>query len=234
MRELMPDSWQTEEGPSSCCHSSRPKRSGLITDIARWTECYASLVAVLSTAHPDKTPHKTPHFMAYLKTIVHASRNFEGSVWASYDMAFHRQAASSGSYDWATIDTALYNEAFTGRTKAVPRCRYCLSDYHNAADCHFGPAQPLEDTIVPKFKTPGPSRRDTRDAVELCGLFNHQEGNRCRYSHCRYAHICAKCHTGPHPAAECGRRGNKACTPTSFSLSPCKARDTVNTPSIIV
>lgn len=106
----MLDSWQTKDGPSSCCHFSRPKRSSLITNIARWTECYASLVAVLSTAHPDKKPH----FMAYLKTIVHTSHIFEGLAWALYDMAFRHQVASSGSYNWVTIDTALYNEAFMG------------------------------------------------------------------------------------------------------------------------
>lgn len=62
--------------------------------------------------------------MAYLKTTVHVSRNFEGAVWACYDTAYHCQATNRESYDWADIDTALYNAVFTGRAKALPHCRY--------------------------------------------------------------------------------------------------------------
>ena len=71
MHELLPDTWRMEDQRDSCCRSTRPKR-GLVTDIALWTECYASLVAVLATKHPDKAPQ----FMCYLRTIVRASRNF--------------------------------------------------------------------------------------------------------------------------------------------------------------
>ena len=131
MREMLPDAWVMDDQPTSCCRSSKPRRGGLITDIQLWVEGYASLVAVLTTEHPDKAPH----FMAYLKTIVHASRNFEGSAWASYDAAYRRKAASTQSFDWAVIDSALYSEAFTGRARTLPRCRYCLSDTHHSQEC---------------------------------------------------------------------------------------------------
>ena len=84
--ELLPETWQVEtEG--SCCHAKRPRRS-LVTDINVWTECFATMAAILAAAFPAKAPH----FFAYLRTITKASRTFESSAWASYDMAFRRQA----------------------------------------------------------------------------------------------------------------------------------------------
>ena len=99
MYELLPEMWRIEELHDSSCRSSRPRR-GLITDISLWTECYASLVAILTT----KFPEKALQFMCYLRTIVRASRNFEGTAWVSYDAAYRRQAANRKSLDWAAID----------------------------------------------------------------------------------------------------------------------------------
>ena len=127
--ELLPESWRVEtEG--TCCHTKRPRR-GLVTDINVWTECFATMAAILSSAFPLKAPH----FFAYLRTITKASRTFEGPAWASYDMAFRRQAANRGSLDWGVVDAALFSEAFAGRVKAIPRCRYCLADTHVSHDC---------------------------------------------------------------------------------------------------
>ena len=108
-----------------------------MTNLALWTVCYAMLVAVLASRFPEKTPH----FMAYLRTITRASRNFEGAAWASYDMAYRRQAANQHSLDWATIDTALYNEGFTRRARAIPHCRFCLVDSHESQDCFYAPEE---------------------------------------------------------------------------------------------
>ena len=86
-------------------------------------------------------PEKTPHFMAYLRTITRASRNFEGAAWVSYDMEFRHQAANHRSLDWGVIDTALYNEAFTGRVRLILRYRFCLADSHDSRECTFGPEE---------------------------------------------------------------------------------------------
>ena len=99
-----------------------------MTSFTLQVECYASLVAILTARYPEKTPH----FMAYLRTITRASRNFEGAAWVLYDMEFRRQAANHRSLDWGVIDTALYNEAFTGRARLIPRCRFCLADSHDS------------------------------------------------------------------------------------------------------
>ncbi len=196
MWELLPESWRLEPTSEGCCRSQRPRR-GLVTDFSLWTECYASLVAILAAQHPEKTPH----FMAYLRTITRAAHNFEGTAWASYDMAYRRQAANHKSLDWAVIDPALYNEAFTGRAKTIPRCRCCLADSHESRECAFAPEERKGGgRPVPQSQDRGSS---SAGAVDVCRLYNKPTGNQCRYKFCRYAHVCAKCRRGAHPAAEC-------------------------------
>lgn len=95
MREMFPNAWVMNDQPISCCCSSKLRRGKLVMDIHLWVEGYASLVAVLTTKHPDKAPH----FMAYLETILHVSRNFEGSAWASYDAEYWRKATSTQSFN---------------------------------------------------------------------------------------------------------------------------------------
>lgn len=214
MRELLPESWHTEEAKESCCRTPRPRRGGLVTDITLWTECYASLVAVLTTKYPEKAPH----FMDYMRTIVRASRTFEGSAWASYDAAYRRRAANLRSLHWAKGNSALFNEAFAGRGKILARCVHCLAETHESKDCFYAPQEEL-----PPHKQPRPasgwglgagagrlsraSGSGSPGGVELCGLFNKPTGNHCTFRWCRYAHICARCRRGPHPAAECTHGG---------------------------
>ena len=117
-----------------CCHTRRSSCS-LVTHFPLWTECYGTLVAVLSIQYAEKTPH----FMAYLRKITHGSRTFEGEAWASHDKAHRRQAANQRSLDWGVLDPTLYNEAFTGRAKLIPRCCYCLADNYGTKYCAFTP-----------------------------------------------------------------------------------------------
>jgi hypothetical protein len=88
MWELLPEMWLIET-ESTCCHFKCLRRA-LLTDVTVWTECYATLAAVLSAAYPDKAPQ----LFAYLWTITKASRTFDSAAWLSYDMAFRRQAAN--------------------------------------------------------------------------------------------------------------------------------------------
>ena len=203
MWELLPESWRLESTESGCCNPRRPRR-GLVTSFPLWVECYASLVAILAARYPEKTPH----FMAYLRTITRASRNFDGTAWASYDMAYRRQAANQRSLDWGIIDSALYNEAFTGRARLISRCRFCLADSHDSRECSFG----LEERSPPARAPYTYTHRDQK-SVQICQLFNKPGGNACRYKHCRYAHLCSKCRRGPHPAAECSARYGRSPSP---------------------
>ena len=172
MWELLPESWRLESTESGCCNPRRSRR-GLVTSFPLCMECYASLVAILAAQYPEKTPH----FMAHLRTITRASRNFEGAAWASYDMAFQRQAANQCSLDWGVIDSALYNEAFTGRARLIPRCRFCLADSHNSRECTFGPEERYLPARAP-YSSAHSSVLDQR-LVQICQLFNKPGGNAC-------------------------------------------------------
>jgi hypothetical protein len=212
--ELLPETWQVEtEG--TCCHTKRPRRS-LVTNINVWTECFATMAAILAVAFPSKAPH----FFAYLCTITKASRTFESAAWATYDMAYRRQAANRGSLDWGIVDAALYNEAFAAREKQIPRCQYCLADTHSSRECLHAPADPLPSGTshgangrpLRAPRSSGPATR-LASSVDICWLFNALGGPRCKFLQCRYAHLCSKCKRGPHPAAESPERRQQA-TPT--------------------
>ena len=127
---------------------------------------------------------------------------------ASHDAAFRRQAANRKSLDWAVIDPTIYNEAFTGRAKSLPRCRYCLAETHDSKDCQYAPGDEPPPSNFPRAAWGHPAAERDRTlgkAVELCDLFNRPDGNRCTFRWCRYAHMCAKCKRGPHPASECSK-----------------------------
>ncbi len=131
---------------------------------------------MLSTRHPDKGPQ----LLAYLRTIVRASRNFEGPMWASYDACYHRQEANQRSLDWAKVDSSLYSQAFTGRARIVPRCRYCLDNAHHSRDRVYAPPTTSENVQRPPrpVSRNGHAGQDSPrgTAVEVCRLFNKPRG----------------------------------------------------------
>ena len=177
MAELVPDAWRfQEEEAGKCCHGAkRVPRRGPVTDIMLWVECYSTLVAVLTTKHPEKAPN----LMAYLKTIVKAQRAFHGDGWVSYDMTFRRQAANTKSLDWEKVDFTLFNETFAGRAKIVNRCKFCLSEHHASAECMYAPETKSGSNPPP---TPPPARRgpqEQRQPGQVCLLFN----NRVEFNH---------------------------------------------------
>ena len=132
MAELLPDFWNTEEDSTLCCsHSRRRSRKCPITNILTWLESYSSLVSVLATMYPLHVGN----FMAYQRTIIKAHRFFVGEGWITYDSCYRRKAATPKSLEWGNVDFNLYNETFTGRTKALPRCVHCSSKLHSSAAC---------------------------------------------------------------------------------------------------
>ena len=68
---------------------------------------------------------------------------FVSMMGASYDVAFRRQAAAIRDLHWGRVDSTLYNEAFAGRARMIPRCRYCLGESHSSEECSYAPAQPI-------------------------------------------------------------------------------------------
>lgn len=184
--------WHYQEEDQKCCHQRRGQRRGQFTDILLWTECYATLVAILSSRFPEKTAQ----FMAYLKTIVKAQRTFTGEGWVTYDACYRRKAALTKSLDWGVVDFTLYNETFTGRAKALPRCRYCLSEHHISANCVYAPESQNVAAVV--------TRPSTKSQNQLCQVFNTRGGNRCYFNPCKFSHLCSECR-GNHPLSNCRR-----------------------------
>lgn len=122
---------------------------------------------------------------------MQGTRNFEGSAWVVYDRCYRRRAAVMKNLVWSTPDSALYNEAFTGRARAIPRCEYCLSENHTVADCPDCP----RDLLGCGHSSHG-SPGQPHVSHEICRLFNQV---RCRSRRCKYQHLCSTCSLS-HPA----------------------------------
>ena len=78
-----------------------------------------------------------------------AAHNYKGSNWVAYDRQFRRDMLARKDLNWSATNTRLYNEAFTGRARTIPRCPHCLSEDHSGASCPAAAAarthRPAED-----------------------------------------------------------------------------------------
>ncbi len=157
--------------------------------------------------------------LAYQALIVRCERNYREGKWVSYDRAFRREALAASSLDWSVPNPRLYQEAFTGRARDIPRCSYCLDDHHRSENCPSNPQRATShnsphqycggaaDTIPPPL--PPPTGR--RPSQELCIRYNK---GKCRASdaRCRYTHACRECQ-GRHPALHCPRANGRSRSP---------------------
>ena len=121
--------------------SSRPP----ITNISQWVERFLVMAAILVLRYPSKATE----FLAYQALIVRSERNYEGHQWVLYDRQYRREALARHDLDWSVINSRLYNEAFTGRAKSIPRCPHCLSDDHTGSTCSKNPANLAAAAGVP-------------------------------------------------------------------------------------
>ena len=195
MSEMLPETW-VPESQDTLGGPRRISRRGPITDILVWVECFSLMAAVLA----EKFPAKAPQLWAYLRRIVHAARNYQGSAWVAYDRLYRRQALAHHSLDWAQEDSALYNEAFVGHARPIARCRHCLSEFHAAEAC---PELPQTPPWPPQYAV-GPTQMlpPPWSYPEICRKFNE---NRCYSRRCKYRHSCLNC-GHPHPAVVCGNQ----------------------------
>ena len=76
-----------------------------------------------------------PELLAYQAAIIWAERNYEGKQWVAYDRQYRREALARKDLNWSIPYIRHYNEAFTGRAKAIPRCSYCLQDDQPTSMC---------------------------------------------------------------------------------------------------
>ena len=172
-----------------------------VTDISQWLERYSLMAALLATRFPDKAPE----LFSYQATIVRAELNYEGKRWVTYDRQFLREALARKDLNWSVTNPRLYNEAFTGRARAIPRCSFCLQDDHRAADCPRDPNRPVFGGMVPwpvHSVAPQQQASDRAPHAEICRRYND---GKCKQRHCRYRHACSGC-CGPNMLLECPQR----------------------------
>ena len=133
MSELRADVWVEDLPLTEGIHPTRrPPSKPPVTDIKIWLECFSHMAALLTARFPEKTPE----FWAYQSTILRAAHNYEGGS------QYRRAMLARRDLNWSTTNTSLYNEAFTGRAKAIPRCVHCLSDDHSEASRPHNPHPP--------------------------------------------------------------------------------------------
>ena len=150
------------------------------------------MAAVLVTRYPDKGPK----LWAYQASIVRAARNYEGLAWVAYDRQYRREALARKDLNWSATNSRLYNEAFTGRAKAIPRCRHCLSDSHTTAHCSLDTTLGTPTQVHPNAGS---------SSSEICRNYN---AGRCQYVRCRYRHVCQEC-SYPHPWIQCPKNSSR-------------------------
>ena len=180
MTELVPDNWQHKEEDQGCCHTCCSQHKGLINDILLCVECYALMAAVLA----DKYPQKMSQLMRYQITIVRAHKSFGGSGGLIYDTSFHRKAASIISLNWAEVDFTLYNETVVSSRPQAP-----MQGYNH-------------ELALYRWESTGYRERVGHQPKQICQLYNRKLGNKCRFTPCKYSHICLEC-KGLHPLMSC-------------------------------
>ena len=107
-----------------------------ITNISEWLQAFAVDVSVIAR----KQPQHVPDLMVYQILMLEASNEYQGNCWLAYDRYFRQQAASLPNCKWSTIDSIIWNLAFTGQARAS-RCRHCFSLFHLSKDCEFASNQ---------------------------------------------------------------------------------------------
>ncbi|KAL5502321.1 hypothetical protein EMCRGX_G009074 [Ephydatia muelleri] len=121
--------------------------------------------------HPSSHRNTRQKLQKCQSSIIRAARNFDGTSWVAYDRQFRREAMARKDLNWSVTNARLYSEAFTGRARALPRCRYCLSETHELRACPVNP-----DNLDPTTRRqPSP----TLSAKDVCR--NYNEG-RCRHA----------------------------------------------------
>lgn len=207
MGELLPEFWAaatSKDASNPKAPASRRKRA--VTDIASWTQCFATYTSVMSTAHPKAVPE----LLAYLIFILRASQDYGGVAWVTYDAAFRRQAFITGNRLWSKINPSLYSICFAGSARTGIRCELCLSLSHSTRDCSLVGDQELDvparlktlESAVLGFTSSTSQQQVSTPrarAMEICRNWNL---GRCRMQQCRFRHACRIC-GGPNPAFAC-------------------------------
>ena len=207
MEELLPELWPVAHHEGE----GKIRRNRKITDIFTWIQCFSLYTSVRGRQKPELIAE----LMAYMVSIIRASREYLGLGWVQYDSLFRKHAALRSDTRWSVINTTLYARCFTGAPREV-RCELCWANSHETKEClHLtGTDSAIESRmqlIEQSIQTMSQRRVQPtrpRSSGEVCRKFNN-EG--CTYPYCRHDHVCMTC-GAPHPEPQCPwnrRQGHK-------------------------
>ena len=166
----------SEVGADDLNPTGRPAPPRLpVSDISVWVEKFSTMAAIMV----QRFPEKAPELFAYQALIVRCERNYRASQWIAYDRAFRREALAAHDLNWSLPNPRLFQEAFTGRARDIPRCNLCLNDDHTTESCPTNPQRAFGYLPPPSSNPPPPPpsywgraaqppRDSRRQSQELC------------------------------------------------------------------
>ena len=150
-------------------------------------------------------PREAAELFAYQASIVRAERNYEGNHWVVYDRQYRWEALARKDLNWSMPDSRLYNEAFTGRAKAIARCTYCLLEDHITQACPRNPNSPVPGCFPELPWWSGAAHPTPRPSAQQTAVCHRWNENRCKFTVCKYRHDCLHC-GGAHMALDCSQK----------------------------
>ena len=111
------------------------------------------------------------------------------------------------SLDWSVTDSRLYNKAFTGRTRTISRCSFCLQNDHTTSQCH---ATRLGHSLGGYWRS-----RAGRNSLRLWAPPRHASSQASRIPGKLAATTMKGCATGRSLNTLTAARAAVACTPPS-------------------
>ena len=158
-----------------------------VTDISVWVERFSMIASIFVTRFPDKAAE----LFTYQASIVRAEQNYEGKRWVIYDRQYRREAVARKDFNWSISDSPLYNEAFTGRVKAISRCNFCLQDAHATTLCPQNPnLHPVMAWIPDMMTWPALHTTSVRPPAHQTSIYRRCNEGRCKFQLCKYRHEC--------------------------------------------
>ena len=178
MADLLPDKLASS-GDNDLTKSSKKRR--IVTDIIEWVRCFGLYISIIS----QRAPERVSDLLGYQALIIDAYTEYQGLYWSGYDRQFRLRAAVTPVASWSTVDTSLWNRAFSG-LPSTPRCTHCFSVSHKSGECELSP-----DTHMPP--APGTSTPGRLARRPICFLWNEDPNPGCPRRGCRFEHSCYLC-----------------------------------------
>ena len=116
---------------------SQKRRLVEISDVLTWTEAFTIYQMVLCSAHP----HRWPDLTKYTLLIIQTARHSPDRAWLEYDLAFRRDAATTGSTDWGKMNLDLYT--FHLRSPARPLDKLVVGSASTSTSTSRGYGSPV-------------------------------------------------------------------------------------------